>query len=322
MVRDAAPDHLRLRLPARHAGHLRDRLASALRLLAVAVLALALAGCGQLPRPFKPEAKGGNELLLLPDRTGVAVGVVTGDLPDGRAMAEAMAEALRRQNVPAAVGVGNRQAHWLLGAVERTARSGGQATRRFVWELYGPDGRPVRQITRSVSLPQADWNAPSGLARAAAAAAPALAAALQGPAPETVSLPGYPAGTRIAVAEVTGRPLDLARALRGAMAEQLRRRGLPLGDRAGEGDIVLTGRVATQETANAQSRRLSVTWTVGRRGESQPLGDLNQANQVPAAQLNAPDRLAETIAGAALPGVLQVLREAGPEAARARAGGS
>jgi hypothetical protein len=311
MVRDAPPDHFRLHLPLGHAGHLRDRLATALRWLTVALLALALVGCGQLPRPFKPATKGGNELLILPDRTGVAVGSVTGDLPDGRAMADAMAEALRQENVPAAVGVGNRQAHWLLGAAEVTARSQAEVTRRFVWELYDPDGAPVTTVTREVSLPPDAWRAAEALQRAAAEAAPDLAAALQGPAPETGSLPGFPKATEIAIREVTGRPRALARALTGAMAAQLRQRGLPLADRAGPGDIVLTGRVATDEITGARGRRLQVTWTLTRSGESSPLGDLTQANAVPQAQLDAPERLAQTIAGAAVPGVLQVLREAG-----------
>jgi hypothetical protein len=95
------------------------------------------------------------------------------------------------------------------------------------------------------------------------------------------------------------------------MAAQLRQRGVPLTDRAGPGDVVLQGRVLTREMASATGQRLQVTWTVTREGEAEPLGDLNQANAVPQAQLDAPERLAQTIAGAAIPGVLQVLREAG-----------
>lgn len=279
-----------------------------MRLFAVLLLSLMLAGCGQLPRPFKPESKAGNELLILPDRTGVAVASVTGDLPNGQAMAEAMAEALRRENVPASVGVGNRQVHWLLGAAEVTRRTPARVTRRLAWELYGPDGAPVTTVTRSVSLPSADWRTAETLQRAAAEAASEIAAALQGPAPETRNLPGYPDGTQIAIGEVSGRPLALARALTGAMAAQLRQRGLPLTDRAGAGDILVSGQVSTQEMTGASGRRLQVTWTLTRQGESEPLGDLNQANAVPQAQLDAPERLAQTIAGAAVPGVLQVLR--------------
>jgi hypothetical protein len=278
--------------------------------LAVVLLALALTGCGQLPRPFKPETKGDNQLLILPDRTGVAVGSVTGDLPDGQAMAEAMAEALRQENVPATVAIGNRQVNWLLGAAEVTARGQGRVTRRLVWEMYDPQGAPVTTVTRSVTLPPGGWRDAETLQRAAAEAAPELAAALQGPAPETGGLPGFPDGTEIAIGEVTGRPLELARALTGAMAAQLRQRGLPLSDRPSPGDVVLNGQVLTQQRAGATGQRLQVTWTVTRQGESQPLGDLTQANAVRQTELDAPERLAQTIAGAAVPGVLQVLREA------------
>lgn len=276
------------------------------------LLALALAGCGQLPRPFKPETKGGNALLLLPDRTGVAVGSVTGDLPDGQAMAAAMAEALRRENVPATVGVGNRQVHWLLGAAEATGSNEATVTRRLVWELYDPQGELVTTVTRRVSLPPAEWQAaaPDTLRRAAAEAAPEIAAALQGPRTQTAGLQGYPPDTQIAIEEVSGQPYALARALTGAIADRLRQQGLPLTDRAGPGDIVLTGRVRTDEMAGTTNPRLRVTWTLRRQGAAEPLGDLNQSNAVPQAQLDAPDRLARTIAGAAAPGVLQVLREA------------
>jgi hypothetical protein len=159
-------------------------------------------------------------------------------------------------------------------------------------------------------LPPGGWRDAETLQRAAAEAAPELAAALQGPAPETGGLPGFPDGTEIAIGEVTGRPLELARALTGAMAAQLRQRGLPLTDRPAPGDVVLNGQVLTQRRAGATGQRLQVTWTVTRQGESAALGDLNQANAVPQAQLDAPDRLARRIAGAAVPGVLQVLREA------------
>ncbi|MBK1698592.1 hypothetical protein [Rhodovibrio salinarum] len=277
------------------------------------LLAIALTGCGELPRPFKPETKGDNALLLLPDRTGVAVGSVTGDLPHGAAMARAMAEALRRENVPADVGVGNRRTHWLLGAAEVTGRGNGQVARRFVWELYDANGDPVTTVTRSVSLPADDWRAGASetLQQVASRAAPEIAAALQGPAPESATLPGFPEGTQIAITEVTGRPAELARALTGAMAAQLRQRGLPLTDRPGTDDVVLTGKLVTDQMAGAGGQRLQVTWVVRRQGADARLGDLRQANAVPRAQLAAPQRLAQTIAGAAVPGVLQVLREAG-----------
>jgi hypothetical protein len=314
MIRDAAPDHLRPCLPAGYAGDLRHRrLSAAVRVLLVVLLGLLLTGCGQLPRPFKPDTKDGrNELLLLPDRTGVAVGSVTGDLPNDGAMAAAMAAALRRENVPAAVGVGNRRVHWLLGAAEVTDRRGGAVVRRFTWELYDPEGALVTTVTRTVSLPEADWaaGAPDTLRQAAAPAASEIAAALQGPGPARDGLAGYPPGTEIAIDAVGGQPYPLARALTQAIAEQLRQRGLPLTDRAGPGDIVLAGAVRTEGRARAGESRLRVTWTLRRQGATEPLGDLRQTNTVAQAQLDAPGRLARTIAGAALPGVLQVLREA------------
>lgn len=275
----------------------------------------ALAGCGQLPRPFEPEGKGDNALLDLPDRTGVTVTGVTGDLSDEAVLAEAMAAALRRENVPATVAVGNRKTHWLLGAAERTGADGPGVARRLVWELYGPDGAPVETVRTRVSLPAAAWRGQDaeagGLSEALAPAARKLAAAVQGSAPARTDLPGYPAGTRVVVQPVTGEPTALARALAGALTRQLRRRDLPLADRAGPGDVVIAGQLAVESAPGGGLPRLRLTWTVSRKGEAEPLGDLTQANGVPRSRLEGPpEPLANTIAEAAAPGVLRVLREA------------
>ena len=135
---------------------LHPRAAPRLAVLAVAVLAALLAGCGDLPRPFQPERKGDNALLLLPDRAGVAVGTVTGAAPNGEALAEAMAEALRRQNVPSSVALGNRETRWLLGRAEAPPEqpaAPGELRRRIVWELYDANGAPVGEVTRTVTVP-------------------------------------------------------------------------------------------------------------------------------------------------------------------------
>lgn len=284
--------------------------------LALLLAALALGACGPLPRPFQPERKGGNELLVLPDRTGVAVASVTGALPDGAAMAEAMARALRRQNVPADVGVGNQRTHWLMGAAETLpAAADGVVRRQFVWELYDPEGELITRTQHRVRVPKPAWQAgdPKALARVAARAAPELAAAIQGPTVAETDLPGFPVGTRLVVDRVVGGPPKLARALARALAEQLRQRDLPLADRAQPGDIVLAGDLRLADPGADGRRRLELVWTVRRQGREGELGNLRQANAVPQAQVaQQPQRLAGLIARAAAPGVLQVLEGSAP----------
>lgn len=314
MLRHAAPDHLRLRPAAGHARHLRCdglRRARAAAGLVLFLAALALAACGPLPRPFQPERKGGNDLLVLPDRTGVTVASVTGALPDGAAMAKAMARALRRQNVPADVGVGNQRTHWLMGAAEPLPGSGdGEVRRRFVWELFDSEGELITRTQHRVRVPTAAWQAgdPKALARVAAEAAPELAATIQGPTVAETDLPGFPVGTRLVVERVVGGPPELARALARALAERLRQRDLPLADRAQPGDIVVAGDLSLADPGADGRRRLELVWTVRRQGRDGQLGDLRQANTVAQAQIaQQPQRLAGLIAQAAAPGVLQVL---------------
>jgi hypothetical protein len=281
----------------------------------LALLAPLASACGPLPKPFQPETKANTPLEAVPDSAGVAVAAVTGAVPDGPAMAEAMAEALRKQNVPASVAVGNRASRWLLGDAERRPAPAGQVRRRFVWELYGPDGDPIGTAERTLELPAADWRAsdPELLERAAAEAAGELAAMIQGPSVQETDLPGYPAGTRVVLAPLAGEaPPAFERALTSAMTRRLRARGLPLADQAQAGDVVIDGRVDLGPAHDGQ-RALELVWTLTRDGRDGPLGDLRQANPVPVAQLQQqPERLADLIARAALPGVIQVLESGRP----------
>jgi len=286
-----------------------------MRRLCLLAAVLALASCGQLPRPFQPETKGDNALLLLPDRTGIAVSPATGLAPagDGR-LAAAMAEALRKENVPASVGAGNSETHWLLSDVQRLGKVAGVLRLRLTWELYDAEGAPVGSQTQTVAVAERAWRGgdPEALGEIVRRAAPRIAAMIQGPAVEEAELTGYPPGTRVVVARVTGEPGAAARALTGAMTAELRERRLPLADRAQPGDVVVTGRVTLGE-AEAGARPIEVVWTVQRQGEEAPLGDLRQANSVPQAQLDQGwPRLGGLIAQAAAPGVLQVLEQAAP----------
>lgn len=292
---------------------LRSRHLSIARRLAALLITATLAGlgaCGPLPRPFKPESKGGNELLLLPDRHGIAVGEPTGDVPDDRmALAEAMAEALRKQNVTASVASGNLRARWLLANVDARPLSDTISTLHLTWELYDSDGGLRGRHEQVSRVPRAPWRAgePEVLARVAREAAPEIAAMIQAPEREQRPIPGYPARTRVVVAPVVGQPGQAARALRQAMARRLRERGLPVADHRQPGDIVIEGRLDLGPV-NGVARPIEIVWLVRRAGADDKMGDLRQANRVPQARIEAGwTPLADTIARAAMPGVLEIV---------------
>lgn len=282
-----------------------------LAVLAVAAAVFAVAACGQVPQPFKPESKDGNELLLLPDRHGIAVAEPTGDVPRAEmALAEAMAEALRKQNVTASAASANLRARWLLAEAETRPVSDTISTLKLTWELYDPDSTLVGRHEQVMRVPTAPWRAGESelLARVAREAAPRVAAMIQEPQPVERRLPGYPPGTRVVVAPVVGAPGTAARALTQAMAQRLRERGLPVADHRQAGDIVIEGRLDLGGL-NGTARPVEIVWILRREGAESSMGDLRQANRVPQARIDAGwPALADTIAGAATPGVLEIIR--------------
>ena len=61
-----------------------------------------IAGCGPLPQPFQPLDKNSNGLIHLEDGAGITVLPLSNDAPQSPdAVAELLADALRKQNVPA-----------------------------------------------------------------------------------------------------------------------------------------------------------------------------------------------------------------------------
>ncbi len=297
---------------------MRTRPTRATAVAACLAVLLAVTGCTQLPRPFQPVDKGGNALLRLPDRTGVAISPVTGAVPgDGQALAGAMAEALRTRNIPTSVGSGNSQTRWLLGHVDRRdgdAANGAALPLRLTWELYDADGERLGTVEHTRRVPDRAWRAgeSGALGRAVRPAAAELAAMIQGRSGETAALPGYPEGTRVIVGNIRGEPDAAGRALAQAMASRLRQRDLPVADRAQPGDVVIDGELSLGES-NGTNRPLELVWIVRRAGSEGRMGDLRQANRVADARIRRGwDRLAGLIARAATPGVLRVIEAKAP----------
>jgi hypothetical protein len=160
--------------------------------LALALLLMTLAACGDLPRPFQPEYKGETNPLLMPrDRAGVLVQPIKG-LPNGAAFAESLAENLRGEGIVAMTGRGNSGSLVLLG--DATPSGSGWSV---VLNLVDAHGQ---------SLGALNWRLPDG---DTPVATPALAKAVSdvlypdGPVPVA-------AKPVLAIGEVTGCPAKAA----------------------------------------------------------------------------------------------------------------
>lgn len=245
------------------------------------LFALALAACGPIPRPFQPEEKDAlaNPLLRLPDHGGVVVPPVAG-LPEGegRALAEAVAEALRGHDIPANTRSGNRYS--LILDLRASPEPGGRVG--VDAQLVDPqgttlnEGRHIDVTPRAPGTP-AEW---AGLAKRVAEA---IAAAIK---PETLAqrdkLP-----VRLTMPE--GAPGDGGLALLRALAFHLERMGVRLTDDPRVPALGVTGNVAigpAPAIQGAEARRVSVVWRVADT-DGDELGRIDLGNAVP---LRAVDR--------------------------------
>jgi hypothetical protein len=242
---------------------------SLLRLFA-AVLPLAVGACGELPRPFQPDSKAEvNRLLVLPDSAGVIVLPVAG-LPEPLAveLAEKLADALRRENVPATTGEGNRHSYLIEG--ETVPGTEGVPVAQF--ELRDPRGALLK--THKVALDREVQNS-AGLDFAAVArsAAAPLAAALQ---PDAVNPP--PPRPPLKIGGVTGSPGNGDAALARALDYALRRTGVKLAQAGDKDSLEVRGAVIIVERG-AKLRNVEVVWTVY-APDGAELGQVRQQNDV------------------------------------------
>jgi len=132
------------------------------RILALLLgVVLLLGACGPIPRPFQPEEKdpAANPLLRLPDHGGIVVPPAAG-LPDAqaRALSDAVAEALRANDIPANTRLGNRQS-LILDLIVAERPGGGVAIET---QLVDPGGALLSDESVTDARPRggespADW---------------------------------------------------------------------------------------------------------------------------------------------------------------------
>ena len=246
----------------------------------VLVFCLILAGCGPLPKPFKASAGAGavNPFIAMQDSAGVVVAPLAGAPPAvAGPMAEIMAAALRREDIPATTGSAIKDAYLLEGQANfaRSAVS-------IDWSLSDAQGAVVESLTTEHLVPAAAWRAGATemLEALAAVAAPAIARTLQAN-PPAVAVKGRPT---LAVVAVAGAPGNGDTALKLAFEAVLRGAGLPIAADPREAAVRIFGTVEVI-ALGAGKEQVRITWNLLDAKDNE-IGVLNQSNTIKSGRLD------------------------------------
>jgi hypothetical protein len=272
----------------------------ALAVLLLPGLAL-LAACGQVPQPFKPDKEPAvfagridqSRIAVLPPQAEGGAAALPGN---PRLAAEILAQALSDQGLLATPGHASgkmRRLKSVMRLVDDPAAPQTHETVEVEWTLFDPNGFQIDSATERFTLLTAAWDAGKAavLEEVASVAAPRVAAFIEGPQirqaaaeSEQARIPGFP-GARLVVLPVEGAPGDGPESLRQALERQLSLAGLPTADSPATGDLVVRGRVEMSPPQQGQ-QEIAITWTLEEAGRASSLGEVNQANQVPAGSLD------------------------------------
>jgi hypothetical protein len=254
--------------------------------LLLAGILVALAGCGDLPQPYRGRPGEQAQRLAVPLAVRLAVPPPPQALLDdtaATALAEAVTTALQAQELPAVATATPLPLDWL---VEVTAERQGQMVQpRF--RLLDAD-RASQASANAAPVTLRDWAeaAPETFARVAAEAAPALTrlllqveAARKATDPQSLAA-GPP---RLRMAGVRGAPGDGNAALAARMRDFLGGQGFVVQDAADGAQYAVEGDVAVAAGTPGQ-QRVEIQWIVSRR-DGHELGRVVQINEVPNGRL-------------------------------------
>lgn len=217
-------------------------------------MALALAACQPVPRPFVPAPDEANPLLRLEDTRGIVV-LPVADAPPATAtrLADEMVASLIERGIPAYTGAGNRTSLFLVGEVIDPGRDA-----HIAWTLYEPDGDRIGRHEQAIEGTPLDLWAqadPDLMTELAAGAAARIAPFVQESAAAEIAPPP------IFVARVEGGTTEQAKRLEAALRQSLRRLGARVAVEASDETLVATARLRLTERADARTE-IAITWAI------------------------------------------------------------
>jgi hypothetical protein len=245
----------------------------------VVLLAFAVSGCGQLPKPFKAGAGRGAEspLVALQDSAGIIVAPVTG-APPGVAgpLAEIMAGALRQANILATTGSAIKSAFLLEGEAAFTPASGDEGTLSVAWTVTDGEGEVVKQLDTKRAFPALAWQSGARVHLNALVAdvAPKIAASFKRNTPQVVQA----ARPTIGVVAVEGAPGDGNKALKNAFEAVFKNAGIPLAEDPSLAAIQVFGKVKVSPGSD-NLENIEIDWVL-RRPDGSEIGALKQRNAI------------------------------------------
>lgn len=277
-------------------------------MLTASLAVLVLAACGVVPQPFSHDGAVTNPMAQPGPRAGIAVLPVAGT-DQGPALAQAVAEALRRLDFAAHSASAAGNGYVIRGAVRHAPVPGGNGRElKIVWAVSDPKGRPAGAYLQENEVEGTAWRRGERtlLVRLADGAARAIVPFIaEGDAAAAVARPS------IAVLDVDGAPGDGRISLRRAIAFELGKAGFAVTEAGlGAGNaLVLAGSVRTRPAGPARER-VEITWTLF-APSGKVLGTVTQANPVAKGSLvHQWGVTAVLVARAAAPGVARLIDRA------------
>lgn len=258
--------------------------------------ALLAAACGPVPRPFRPDAKGDDDLLLLRNGGSLKVLPLQQGAPGGpdapgapaapRAMAEFLAAALRADGFTATAKPDQPTQFTLRGRGVVQPLPGGREEVLTLWELVDAGGKRLAQRGARSELAAGAWQRaePQALKRVALQASQALLSLVRDPEPTESSAPSLAEG-RVLLAPIEDAPGDSARLLSKALLAALRRQESDILSASDGPAVIIVCEVGLGEPREGW-QSVAVSWRVLEAVSGEELGRVDQRNRVPAGSLD------------------------------------
>ncbi len=252
---------------------------SSARFPLILAIGLLIAGCGQLPKPFKSEPGGGAESPLdaLQDSVGVVVAPIDG-APPGVAgpLADIMAAELRRTNVPATTDSAVKTAYLLEGRADFEPVAGGQGVVAVAWTVTDGKGEEVENFVTRKTVSTEAWQTGNRIPLNALSsdAVPRIASALRA----KFSIVAPSQRPTIGVVAVEGAPGDGNESLKQAFTAVLKNAGLPVAPDPARAAVQIFGKVDVTDFEDGREK-LEIQWIL-RKADGSEIGTMTQANAV------------------------------------------